>query len=201
MKIDILFHSSIRFELDNKVIYFDPYEIDSNSHDADIIFITHSHFDHYSKKDINKVIKDITLIVEPLSMKNNDYNNVIYLKPNESTVIDGIKVDAVPSYNNKKNHHRRSDNFLGYILLIDNETYYVMGDCDENEDNLKLKVDNLFIPIGGTYTFDCNEAIKYVNKTKPNKVYPHHLAFYKGDKNKLLEKFKKSIDKNIKIIM
>ena len=72
MKIEVLYHSSIRFTTMDKVIYFDPYEIKNASKDADIIFVTHSHTDHYSKKDIKKLINKNTVIVEPLSMKNRD---------------------------------------------------------------------------------------------------------------------------------
>ena len=200
MKIEVLYHSSIRFTLENKIIYFDPFEIKDETHDANIIFITHSHFDHYSKKDIDKIINTNTIIVEPKSMKNRDYKNVIYVNPSQSIFVDGIEVSIVPSYNNSKNFHKKSDGFVGYILKIDDETYYVMGDTDENKDILNVKADNIFIPIGGKYTFDYLEAKSYINKVKPKRVYPTHLTYCIEDHTKVLNNFKKLIDKNIEVI-
>ncbi len=57
-------HSSIRVD-EGKIIYSDPYNINCAPHDADIILITHSHFDHYSPDDIRKVMKSDTVIVCP----------------------------------------------------------------------------------------------------------------------------------------
>ena len=200
MKIEVLYHSSIRFTTKDKVIYFDPYEIKDKAKDADIIFVTHSHTDHYSKKDIKKLINKNTVIVEPLSMKNRDFNNVLYVEPNEDYNIGGIDVRAVPSYNNSKAFHKRSDGFIGYILNLEGETYYVMGDCDENTDNLKVSVDNILIPIGGKYTFDYKEAANYINKVKPKRVIPHHLAFNAPNEAKVVNDFKKLVNKDIEVI-
>ena len=62
--IEVLCHSSIRINK-GKVIYFDPFKIKQDYNDADIIFITHDHYDHYSESDIDKVIKNDTIIVAP----------------------------------------------------------------------------------------------------------------------------------------
>ncbi|MBP5343091.1 MBL fold metallo-hydrolase [bacterium] len=199
MKIEILYHSSIRIESDGLIIYFDPYKIKEKRKDADIIFVTHSHLDHYSKKDIKKLINTNTIIVEPEVMRNNDFKNVLYVNPNSKVDVLGISVDVVPSYNANKNFHKKADNFVGYILYLNNETYYVMGDCDENADNLLVKSDNVLIPIGGKYTFDPKEAAAYINKIKPKRVYPHHLSF--TDASSAIEIFKSLVDKNIEVVI
>ena len=66
--IEVLCHSSIKLNKE-KVIYFDPFEIENEYNDADIIFITHSHYDHYSEKDIKKIKKEDTIIVVPEDLK------------------------------------------------------------------------------------------------------------------------------------
>ena len=97
MKISINKHSSIRVESD-KVIYFDPYLIDDESHDADIIFITHEHYDHFSVEDIKKVEKDDTVYVIPECMYNLlGGENVVVLRPNENTEVEGYEVVTIPS--------------------------------------------------------------------------------------------------------
>ena len=62
--VEVLYHSSIKIK-DNKIIYIDPFKIDKDYNDADIVFITHDHFDHYSEEDIDKVINENTIIIIP----------------------------------------------------------------------------------------------------------------------------------------
>ena len=68
--IEVLYHSSIKITK-GLIIYFDPFKIDREYHDADIVFITHNHYDHYSEEDINKVRKENTKIVAPLDLLDN----------------------------------------------------------------------------------------------------------------------------------
>ena len=203
VKYEVLFHASIRIEYNGQIIYFDPFKVNKEYKDATIVFVTHSHYDHYSEKDIKLVDNDKTHYVMPLSMKNDiSYPNkdkVLFIEPDKSYEICGIKFDVVYSYNKHKLFHRKANKWVGYILTLDNEKYYIMGDTDENEDVLKVKADYIFIPIGGTYTFDAKDAASYINKVTPKVAIPIHYGKIINSKPKTLDTFVSSVNKNIKI--
>ena len=198
MNITVNTQSSIRIESD-KVYYFDPIEIKEERHDADFIFVTHEHFDHFSIDTIKNIEKEDTIYVIPDNMYQLlGGENVICLNPNETADVDGVHFETVPSYNNTKQFHPKDKENLGYIVTIENKRVYIMGDCDTNEDNLKVNADIILIPIGGKYTFDYKEATDYINQVKPELVIPTHYGGIVGKKDDG-EKFKELIDKDINV--
>src|SRR5699024_10483720 len=102
--IEVLYHSSIKINRKD-TIYFDPFKIDKEYHDADIIFITHSHYDHYSEEDILKVRKENTHVVAPIDLLDNlltigfTKESIILVKPNESYFVKDITFKTIPAYN------------------------------------------------------------------------------------------------------
>lgn len=186
MKISRNTHSSIRIE-DTKVLYFDPFHIDNDIHDADIIFITHPHFDHFSKEDIEKVSTSKTIYVIPKSMLdefctlNVSNAQIIALSPNESTDVLGISVTAIPAYNIDKPMHKKEFLWLGYLICFASQSIYVAGDTDAIEEGITLNPDLAFIPVGGTYTMDYKEAAAFVNAMQPKSVIPYHYGGIVGD--------------------
>lgn len=202
-KISINEHSSIRID-NGKVIYFDPFRIKKETHDADIIFVTHSHFDHYSIEDINKVIKDDTVLVFPLAMEKDaeEYTSkyhVEFMQPNEKMVINSIIVESVHSYNVNKPMHPRSNGWLGYIITLDGTRIYVCGDTDLNDDILKIDCDIILVPVGGTYTMNALEAADLVNEIKPKIAIPTHYGTLVGEE-KFGDEFASYVNKKIKVI-
>jgi len=198
MKLSINTHSSIKIET-NKNIYFDPYMIEEETHDADLIFITHDHFDHFSIEDIKKIEKEDTVYIIPDNMYNLlGGENVVVLNPNEKTNVEGFEVISVPSYNVNKEFHPKDKGNLGYIVTIENQKVFVVGDSDENKDIDNLNVDIIFVPIGGTYTMNYKEAANYVNKIHPKLAIPTHYGSVVGDKEEG-EKFKKEVAKDIEV--
>ena len=199
--IEVLTHSSIRINK-GKVIYFDPFDIEKNYNDADIIFITHSHYDHYSEKDIEKVRKENTFFVAPEDVKNEllhkgiSNNKIESVKPNQTGEILGIKFEVIPAYNVNKKFHPKENNWVGYIIEIDGVRYYIAGDTDINEDNLKVKCDACFVPVGGTYTMDYKEAAQFVNQIKPKIAVPIHYGSIVGTMQDA-EQFISLLDKSI----
>lgn len=140
--IEVLYHSCIRMNKE-KMIYIDPYHIEKNYNDADMIFITHDHYDHYSEEDIDKVRKNNTIFIVTENLLNklikkgiND-ENIITLDPGDAENIDGIKVEAIHSYNIDKPFHPKENNWLGYVIEIDGVRYYIAGDTDITEENKK----------------------------------------------------------------
>ena len=200
--IQVLTHSSIKISK-NKTIYVDPFNIEKNYNDADIIFITHSHYDHYSEKDIEKVRKENTFFVVPedvkieLLHKGISNNKIESVKPNQTGEILGIKFEAIPAYNVNKKFHPKENNWVGYIIEIDGTRYYIAGDTDINEDNLKVKCDVCFVPVGGTYTMDYKEAAQFVNQIKPKIAVPIHYGSIVGTMQDA-EQFISLLDENIK---
>ena len=198
--IEVLCHNSIKINK-GKVIYFDPFKITQNYNDADIIFITHSHYDHYSEEDINKVIKKDTVIIAPKDLKNqleqNKITNIILVEPNNKYEVDGIKFETIPAYNTNKKFHPKENNWVGYIVEIENNKYYIAGDTDITEENKKVKCDIAFIPVGGTYTMDYKEAAELTNIIKPKIVVPTHYGSIVGTKQDAVN-FAKLINPEIK---
>lgn len=198
MKISINSQSSIRIASD-KVIYFDPFKIEEEVHDADIIFITHNHFDHFSIEDIKKIEKEDTVYVIPECMYNLlGGENVITLNPDEKTNVEGYVVETLPSYNVNKDFHPKDKGYLSYVVTIEGKRVFVMGDCDPNDDNRKVKCDYCFIPIGGHYTMDYKQASEYINEIKPEVAVPCHYGDVVGD-HKDGERFKKLVNSDIDV--
>ena len=201
--ITINTQSSIKLELD-KILYFDPFKIIDEKHDADIIFITHDHYDHMDPESINKVKNDNTIIIAPKSMKEKidkiEFKDYIYLEPNEEVDIDSINIKTILAYNNERSFHPRGNNWLGYIVSYNNITYYIAGDTDKTKENEQVKCDIAFVPIGGYYTMDVSEATELIRIINPKIVIPIHYGSIVGDKE-FGQEFKDNLSNtNIEVI-
>lgn len=199
--INVFKHNSIKIINNNLNIYIDPFQIDNQTNDADIIFITHSHYDHFSIEDIVKIKNSNTKIVSTKDTYNElikyfDKNNILIVEPNNNYNVCDLKFNTVRAYNVNKDFHSIDKNWVGYIITIDNLNYYIMGDTDINNDVLNIKCDVLFVPIGGTYTMDYKDAANYTNIINPKVVIPTHYGLIVGDKN-LGVKFKTLLNNNI----
>ena len=197
--IEVLIHSSIKFSKDI-IIYFDPYKINKEYHDADIIFITHSHYDHYSPLDIKKVIKDNTIVVCPKDVKEEllklNINNIIEVVPNKDYEVLNIKFKTIPAYNINKNFHPKENNWVGYLINYNNVKYYIAGDTDITEENKNIICDVAFVPIGGTFTMDYKEAASLINEIQPKIAVPTHYGLIVGNKDDGI-KFSKLLNNSI----
>ena len=203
--IEVLYHSSIRIS-NNKVIYIDPFKIDKNYNDADIVFITHDHYDHYSDEDIDKVINENTTIIIPeklltkLLKKGINKNAIITVEPNEKYMVQGIKFETIPSYNTNKTFHPKENGWVGYIITLDDIRYYIAGDTDITEENSKVKCDVAFVPVGGTYTMGFKESAQLINEMQPKIAVPIHYGSVVGTKKDATD-FIKLLHPNIKGII
>lgn len=200
--IEVLYHSSIRINKD-KIIYIDPFKIDKNYNDADIVFITHDHYDHYSEEDIDKVINKNTTIIIPeelltkLLRKGINKNAIITVEPNVKYMVQGIKFETIPAYNTNKSFHPKENDWVGYIITLNDIRYYVAGDTDITEENRKVKCDVAFVPVGGTYTMDFKEAAQLINEIQPKIVVPIHYGSVIGTEQDASD-FIKLLHPNIK---
>ena len=185
--IEVLYHSSIKIAKE-KIIYIDPFKINKNYNDADIIFITHDHYDHYSEEDIDKVINEKTTIVIPeelltkLLRKGINRSDLITVEPNKKYTVQGIKFETIPAYNVNKTFHPKENEWVGYIIEIKGIRYYIAGDTDITDENRKVKCDVAFVPVGGTYTMNFKEAAELINEIKPKVAVPIHYGSVVGTK-------------------
>jgi len=127
MDIKVLCHSSIKIKAEDKVIYIDPFKIKDNANDADIIAITHSHYDHFSEGNINKIKNEKTkiLVTDDLYEKtlNLGFNkeNITVVVPNNLYEILNIKIKTIPAYNINKKFHPKENNWVGYVITLENK--------------------------------------------------------------------------------
>lgn len=200
--ISINTQSSIRIEKE-KTIYFDPYKIEEKVNDADYIFITHNHYDHFSIEDIKKCMNENTKIIITedlykdtlqLGFKEKD---IISVLPNNNYEVGNISFTTVSAYNIAKEFHPKENNWVGYIININNIKYYIAGDTDITDEARKVKCDIAFLPVGGTFTMDYQEAAILANEIEPKIVIPIHYGSLVGTKEDAIN-FKANLKNSIK---
>lgn len=200
-------HASIRLERE-KVMYIDPFKIDGAPHDGDIIFCTHDHLDHLSPKDIKNLMKAETILVVPQKkarkfkkfIKKGEIHDVIGVEPLHEYEAYGIKFKTVPAYNLEKTYHKRKKNWVGYILYVDDAVYYLAGDTDYIPEMNDIKADVAFLPVGGTYTMNAQEAAQAANSIKPKIAVPIHFGSIVGtqkDAETFIENLAEGIESKI----
>lgn len=193
--------SALKIKSD-KIIYFDPYNIKNSFNDADLIFITHDHYDHFSKDDIKKCMKSDTIFVVPYFLMNSlielgiKKENIMSVKPNSSYNILNYFVKTILAYNENKPYHKMSDNYVSYVIKVNNIIYYIVCDSDCIILNTKVKCDILFVPVGGTFTMDYKEAAMFANLVHPKVAIPIHYGSIVGQKSDGAN-FVKELDKSI----
>lgn len=195
MKIQVLHQAAIKLITD-KVIYFDPYNITEKYQDADYIFITHDHYDHFDPHSIKNISKENTKIIVPKCLRGN--NETLTVETSKEYTIDDIIFKTIPSYNLNKPFHPKEKEYVGYNILLEDEYYYIMGDTDRTPESDNVKADICFVPIGGTYTMNVTEAANYINDLNPKIAIPIHYGEIVGDVS-LGKEFKEKINKNIEV--
>ena len=169
------------------VLYFDPFQMQETPCDADYVFFTHAHYDHFSPEDIAKVAKAETTFIAPASMEDEvaqiEPASVTYLQSGDTCEFSDFSVEAIPAYNiaeERLGFHPRENAWVGYIVTADGIRYYIAGDTDHNEDNEAVGCDVALVPIGGTYTMDPEQAAAFINTIAPRVVIPTHYGSIVG---------------------
>ncbi len=204
-KIEWLGHDSFRISDGGKIIYLDPWKLKGNPPKADIILVTHDHYDHFSKPDIEKLSKSDTVVVGPPSVTQQLTGNVRTARPNDSLTVQGIGIETVPAYNLNKGpepgkvFHPKEAGYVGYILNLGGKRIYHMGDTDHTPEVNKVKADIALIPVSGTYVMTVDEAVQAANTFKPGKAIPMHYADIVGTRDDA-EEFKKRAKVPVEIL-
>ncbi len=186
--IDVFIQNSIRIRDDKKTLYIDPFKMPEAPHDADLIFVTHDHYDHFSPEDIAKVSREGTVLIVPEKMKTKAaevsalVSRIETVSPNGSYTVEGVSFETVRAYNNLKPFHPKSADWVGYIISAGGKRIYIAGDTDLTKDTRDVVCDVALVPIGGTYTMDAKKAAELINIIQPEIAIPVHYGSIVGKK-------------------
>ncbi len=177
----------------SKIIYIDPYQIKEGSEKADIIFITHSHYDHCSYPDLSKIVKEGTKIVATPDCQSKIAKFSVPIKieiiePGQELDLGDISISAFPSYNINKHFHPQDEAWVGYVIKTEGIVIYHAGDTDLIPEMQKLtgykqegKEFVALLPIGGRFTMSVDEAVEAATVIKPSLAIPMHWGTLIGD--------------------
>ena len=173
-KISWFGHASVRIK-SGKTIYIDPWKI-KGSEKADLILITHSHYDHLSPEDVKRLQKKETVILATPDCLSQLSGDVRAVKPGDRLTVLGVDVEVVPSYNLKKAFHPKGNSWVGYVVVVEGSRIYYPGDTDFIPEMKNIRADVVILPVGGTYTMDAREAAEAVNTMKAKVAIPIHYG-------------------------
>ncbi|MFH1620077.1 MAG: MBL fold metallo-hydrolase [bacterium] len=170
-------------------IYVDPYKLKTKAR-ADLILVTHDHFDHCSAEDIDLLCGPQTVIAGPGPIAGKLSHPVKVLSPGKTLEAAGVTVEAVPAYNSSKQFHPQSSGDVGYIITVNGVRIYHAGDTDFIPEMKNIKADIALLPVGGTYTMTAAEAAQAAAAIKPKIAVPMHWGAIVGSSADA-EEFKK----------
>jgi L-ascorbate metabolism protein UlaG (beta-lactamase superfamily) len=173
----------------SKVVYTDPYNVKQQD-EADVILLSHEHFDHLNREDLEKVCTpDTEIFASPLckdGLKGLKAKKITFLTTGEKGSVDGIEIEAVPAYNTNKFRepgkafHPRSDSGLGFVLRMDGTRLYYAGDTDFIPEMKSIQCDIALLPVSGTYVMTADEAAQAAAAIKPKVAIPMHYGAIVG---------------------
>jgi len=166
---------------------------------ADIILITHEHFDHCSSQDIKIIVKTDTVVVGSSGVEKKLSQDVKVMSPGEKASVKGIDIEAVAAYNIGKVFHPKVAGNTGFIITVDNTRIYHAGDTDFIPEMKTIKAEIALLPIGGTYTMNAKEAAQAANAINPKIAIPMHWGGAVGSEKDARE-FKKLCKAQVMIL-
>ncbi len=196
VEISWLGHDGFRIKdlLHDRTIYIDPYQI-SSSEPADIVLITHSHYDHLSIEDLKKICTLKTVLLAPADCMSAfqgklDFRDMRIMRPGSSVTMGNILIEAVPAYNTNKSFHPKENEWVGYIINLNSKRIYHSGDTDYiPEMNSLNKIDVALMAVSGKFVMTAEEAADAVNIFEPKLAIPMHYGSIVGDRSDA-ERFK-----------
>jgi L-ascorbate metabolism protein UlaG (beta-lactamase superfamily) len=182
VKLQWFGHASFKITDGNTIVYIDPWKLKDAKHDATVVLISHSHYDHYSADDIKKVSGPQSKLIGAGDVIKKQGKGEV-LNPGQSIQAGVVKVTGVPMYNPAKEFHPKVNNWVGFVIEIGGKRIYYAGDTDETPEMDALKnIDLALLPVGGTYTMNATEAAEATKVFKPKSAIPYHWGDIVGSK-------------------
>jgi L-ascorbate metabolism protein UlaG (beta-lactamase superfamily) len=167
-------HASFRLATEDVVLYIDPWKLPSAQPDANLVFVSHGHFDHWSADDVAAVSQDTTAVVGPADVVESISGGRV-LRPGERIERAGACIDGVPAYNVDKDFHPKANGWLGAIIALGGTRVYYAGDTDRiPEMDALSEVDVALLPVGGTYTMNAAQAAEACQAIGARTALPYH---------------------------
>lgn len=204
-KIKWLGHASFRWD-GSKTVYFDPWKLPKGSKKADIICVSHEHFDHLSKKDIELIAAPQTVIVtcgaaaREIGPSAAPCKEVKVLKAGESCSVGGVDIAATASYNIGKDFHTKASGKIGFVVKMDGISVYHAGDTDRIPEMDAVRCDVALLPVGGTYTMTADEAAGAALAVRARAAVPMHYGDIVG-KPADAKKLKELLDGKVEVVI
>ncbi len=181
-------HASFKICHEENVIYIDPWKLKESLHDATLVLVSHSHYDHYSAEDVAKVSGPDAKLIAPADVIKKHGNGQTF-KPGQTIELNGIKITGVPAYNPNKQFHPKANNWVGFVIEVASKQIYYAGDTDLTDEMKALEnIDVALLPVGGTYTMDAENAAEAASHINPKQAIPYHWGDIVGSR-KDAEKF------------
>jgi L-ascorbate metabolism protein UlaG (beta-lactamase superfamily) len=157
-------------------IYIDPWKLATTDEEADIILISHGHYDHFSAEDVAAIRGEATDVVCPRDVADQLDGPLITVAPGSKVSVREVLIEVLPAYNITSPYHPRSDLGLGFILTFEGgRRLYYAGDTDFTPEMAGLTdIEVALLPVGGRYTMDAEEAARAANTFRPRIVIPYH---------------------------
>ena len=168
-------HDSFRLK-GEKVVYVDPWKLAAGAEKADLVLVTHDHYDHLSKDDIAKISKADTVVVGPQAVAAKLGGNITVVKSGDQITAAGVPIEVVAAYNPNKKFHPKSAGYVGYIVTLNGKRIYHAGDTDLIPEMTQIKTDIALLPVSGTYVMTAPEAAEAANTIKPALAIPMHYG-------------------------
>lgn len=197
-KVHWLGHDGMRID-GSTVVTIDPFRI-SASKPADLILISHDHFDHNSPEDVDKIRKSDSVIVANAESAKKHKGDVRVVAPGDRLTVKGVEIEVGPAYNTNKDFHPRAAGMLSFVFKLDGVRYYHAGDTDFIPEMKQLTVDVAFLPVSGTYVMTADEAVQAAKAINPKVAVPMHYGEIVGSEEDA-KKFKKALDGQIEVVI
>jgi L-ascorbate metabolism protein UlaG (beta-lactamase superfamily) len=182
-----------------KTVFTDPFKLRKKGK-ADIILITHDHYDHCSPEDVEKIQGPDTVIVATEDCKGKLKGDVRTVRPGDRITVEGVEIEAVPSYNTNKEFHTKGRNWVGYVFTVNGQRIYLAGDTDHIPEMKDIRCDIALLPVSGTYVMTAEEAVQAALDIKPAKAIPMHYGDIVGDESDA-ERFRRALEGKIDVVI